>query len=281
MKPTWRLIVDGALPGAVNMARDAFLLERAGEPGEPFTVLRLYRWAVPTLSLGNKQVAERTADIAFCRERGIDVCRRPTGGGAVLHHLELTYAVVSSYRECFQPGILGTYLSLSRALQRGLALLGVPAEVEEKDPRAALRPDNFVKSPVPCFTSTSHYEITVAGKKILGSAQKRTKTAFLQHGSIPYAYDWALQAGAMRADAGVMQGVMACIGDWAPEFRALSPCVASPEIGRLETAFRQAFAEVFAVDLVPEPLNRDELARAATLETHYRVELPSAGQNHG
>lgn len=271
MKPTWRLIVDGALPGAQNMARDAFLLERAGEPGEPVTVLRLYRWAAPTLSLGNKQVAERTADLAFCRDRGIDVCRRPTGGGAVLHHLELTYAVVSSYRECFQPGILGTYLSLSRALQCGLSRLGVPAEVEEKDPRTALRPDNFVKSPIPCFTSTSHYEITVAGKKILGSAQKRTKTAFLQHGSIPYAYDWGLQAGAMRADTGIMRGVMSSIGDWAPEFRDVSPWVDSGEIRKLEEAFSRAFAEVFDIELVPGSLGIDELARAAALEPLFTV----------
>ena len=88
MERQWRLVVDGDLPGARNMARDVALLEAVADGEAPPTV-RLYGWGPPCLSIGRHQGIEG-ADLAFCRAEGVDVVRRPTGGRALLHHLELT-----------------------------------------------------------------------------------------------------------------------------------------------------------------------------------------------
>ena len=90
---TWRLIVEGAQRGAWNMAVDEALAE-AVDAASSAPVLRLYRWSPPCLSLGFAQPYE-AADAGFCAAHGVDVVRRPTGGRAVLHHLELTYAVAA------------------------------------------------------------------------------------------------------------------------------------------------------------------------------------------
>ncbi len=280
METNWRLIIDGPLRGTENMARDALLLEQAENSAEPVTSLRFYRWTVPTLSLGRKQLPHLSADLDFCREKGIDVVHRPTGGGAVLHHRELTYSVVSNDYGRFGAGILPTYLAVARALQQGLQALGVPAEIDEKDPRSAFRPENFVKSPVPCFTSTSHYEITVEGRKILGSAQKRLKRAFLQHGSIPCAYDWPLQAGAMRWDAAFMQTVMSCVGDYAGAARAEEPSAAEAYFHRMEEAFGGAFARVFGAELRPGPFTAEELPAVAAKEGLFLAKADSHPAAH-
>ncbi|MFN2371507.1 MAG: biotin/lipoate A/B protein ligase family protein, partial [Candidatus Krumholzibacteriia bacterium] len=88
-----RVLLDGALPGAANMARDRDLLA-AHRPGDD-PVLRIYRWDPPAVTIGyNQQLADFDAD--GVRTAGWDVVRRPTGGRAILHADELTYAVVGT-----------------------------------------------------------------------------------------------------------------------------------------------------------------------------------------
>ncbi len=89
----WRLILDGNLPGSLNMARDMAVLETVSAGDSPPT-LRLYGWNPPCLTIGKHQGLD-AVDLDFCRREGIDVVRRPTGGRALLHHLELTYSVVA------------------------------------------------------------------------------------------------------------------------------------------------------------------------------------------
>ena len=79
------------------MARDVAILERLDRRQGPPT-LRLYGWTPPCLTLGRHQGVE-AADLEFCREHGVDVVRRPTGGRALLHHLELTYSLVAPLGE--------------------------------------------------------------------------------------------------------------------------------------------------------------------------------------
>jgi len=275
MQGPWRLVIDPALPGEENMARDAALLRLLEESGQPGSVLRFYRWRVPTLSLGNKQRAGLAADLEFCRSHGIDVVRRPTGGGAVLHHLELTYSVISNDRHHFPANsILETYLLVSRALCRGLALLGVTARIVERGPLGRVRADNYIRKPVPCFSSASHFELLVGERKLIGSAQKRLKQTFLQHGSIPCRYDWGLQAGSMKTPVEELQPLMTCIGDH------LEP-VPSPD--ELAAAFGRGFREVFRLggDWAPEGLTSAELELAARLRPEYAVERPPAEPSVG
>jgi lipoate-protein ligase A len=170
-----RVIRDGARTGAYNMARDAELL-RAQRPEDP-PVLRLYRWTPPAVSLGYNQ-----DEAAFDRERiaalGYDLVRRPTGGRAILHAEELTYAVVgASPSPLFGATLHTSYDRINRALLAFLRDLGIAAEISAGESRAAARG-------LVCFDSAGLHEVRVGGRKLIGSAQRRTGGVFLQHGSI-------------------------------------------------------------------------------------------------
>lgn len=170
-----RLLVDPPLPGAENMARDAALLAAQRPDGEP--LLRLYRWSPPAVSLGYNQDAARF-DAAAIAARGWDLVRRPTGGRAILHHQELTYALVgASPSPLFGATLHSCYEVINRALLGFLRDLGIEAEESGPEPREALRGAS-------CFRSAGQHEIRVGGRKLIGSAQRRTGSVFLQHGSI-------------------------------------------------------------------------------------------------
>ena len=124
---SWDLILDDALDGAYNMAIDAALLDEVEHSPEPKTIVRFYRWRRPTVSLGRNQKIDAAVDRDFCGEHGIDIVHRPTGGRAVLHDDELTYAVASNDSTCFGDTIYANYKSVSEALCEGFIVLGVPA----------------------------------------------------------------------------------------------------------------------------------------------------------
>jgi lipoate-protein ligase A len=179
----WRLIFDPPQDGFHNMALDEALLERcrSGDfaPGS-FPVLRIYAWSVPTLSLGRFQDALRAVDQGFCRDRGIPVVRRPTGGAAVLHDREVTYCLVGpTQAPPFEGSLLDSYRRIAQGIAGGLSLLG--AEPDPPVPAPSIHPRAL---PVQCFARASSYETTIQGRKVVGSAQVRRKGASLQHGSI-------------------------------------------------------------------------------------------------
>ena len=170
-----RVILDGARTGEANMAADRRLLD-GHRPGDD-PVLRLYRWDPPAITVGYNQNLE-DFDAAAARAAGYDVVRRPTGGRAILHADELTYAVVgSSPGPLFGDSLHAVYMTINRALVAFLAELGLAAEISEGEDRADARG-------LVCFRSAGRYEIGVAGRKVVGSAQRRTRGCFLQHGSI-------------------------------------------------------------------------------------------------
>ncbi|MFO7608031.1 MAG: hypothetical protein R6X35_02360 [Candidatus Krumholzibacteriia bacterium] len=140
-------------------------------------MLRIYRWDPPAVTIGyNQQLADFDAD--GVRTAGWDVVRRPTGGRAILHADELTYAVVgTSPGPLFGDSLHDVYLTINRALVAFLADLGIAAEISTGESRDDARG-------LVCFKSAGLYEIAVAGRKLVGSAQRRTGGCFLQHGSI-------------------------------------------------------------------------------------------------
>lgn len=173
---TWRLIVDDARDGAWNMAVDDAIVAAVGR-GDSLPTLRFYRWEPPCLSLGRGQPAT-DADLAACERAGYTYVRRPTGGRAILHKDELTYSVALPLSDPRAAGdIVESYRRLSEGLAEGLRALGVPVE------RAA--PGKAADTTPACFETLTGYEIIVGGRKLLGSAQFRTRTALLQHGSLP------------------------------------------------------------------------------------------------
>ena len=122
----WRRIVSGPLGGAANMALDEALF-RSVQAGISPPVLRLYRWQPATVTLGYAQRGEAQVNWAACRSLGIDVVRRLTGGRAVLHDREVTYAVIASDRqELFGGRVLDNYRVSAHLLQHCLEQLGLP-----------------------------------------------------------------------------------------------------------------------------------------------------------
>ncbi len=145
--------------------------------------LRLYSWNPPCLSLGHAQ-SFKDVDIERLRAHGWEVVRRVTGGRAILHTDELTYSVTGSAEEpVLAGGVLESYNRLARALLYAVQSLSVPVEMKEHVGHAS-----SMTNPV-CFEVPSTYEITVDGKKLIGSAQARKKEGVLQHGSLPLTGD--------------------------------------------------------------------------------------------
>jgi lipoate-protein ligase A len=219
------------------MAIDSALLDEVHSSSAPRTILRFYRWQRPTISLGRNQKIDKAVDVEYCRANGIDVVHRPTGGRAVLHDDELTYAVISNDTSCFGDTIYGNYKRVSEALCRGYNSLGVPA---------ILAPDTRKPGPLttggdpPCFLSPSRYELMVDGRKIAGSAQRRIRHTFLQHGSMPITCDRAVLARATRLpDVALLEQEMAGIAEFLDE---------RPSIEDLSGAFIRAFEEQFSIE---------------------------------
>lgn len=117
--------------------------------------------------------------------RNIDLVRRPTGGRAVLHDAELTYAVAVPSRAL--GGARETYRVLNHALLNAVRSLGTMADIHG-DPNESALP----LSAGPCFQSPAEGEVTVNGRKLIGSAQARIGGALLQHGSIMISGDQTL-----------------------------------------------------------------------------------------
>lgn len=170
-----RILMDGARDGAWNMARDAALLAEH-RPGDP-PVLRLYRWSPPAVSYGYHQSLDGF-DAAAIAAAGYGLVRRPTGGRAILHADELTYAVVgASPSPLFGDTLHATYTRINDALLLFLRDLGLDADVSGGESRDDARG-------LVCFKSAGRHEINVRGRKLVGSAQRRHGESFLQHGSI-------------------------------------------------------------------------------------------------
>ena len=177
---SWRFLNSGPADGATNMAVDEAIFEGVDGGSSPPT-LRVYAWAPPTVSTGHSQKVSTELDLEACRKRGFGVVRRPTGGRAVLHAGELTYSVVGRSGEPPLGGsIAESYRAISSGLLLGLTELGVRAELA---PAATASRGRGEVAP-PCFVSAGRFEVVVAGRKLIGSAQRRAGRAVLQHGSL-------------------------------------------------------------------------------------------------
>jgi lipoate-protein ligase A len=161
------------------MALDEAILLSVVE-GESPPTLRLYAWEPPCLSIGYAQpIAD--VDQNVLHNFGWDLVRRPTGGRAILHTDELTYAIIASNtNRHVGGGVLESYRRISRGLIAALTLLGLSVEVQPNLPITEEQRSNPV-----CFQVPSAYEITVDGRKLIGNAQVRRRGGVLQHGSLP------------------------------------------------------------------------------------------------
>jgi len=162
-------------PGTENMGLDQALLDDVDHRGD-VAYLRLYRWNPPCLSFGRNEPALSRYDRSEIERLGVDVVRRPTGGRAVWHDDEVTYAVAAPVAAfgCLRD----SYHAIHERLARALRALDVDATLA---PPGA-RPGSL--SAGACFAQPVGGEVLVRGRKVVGSAQVRQGSAFLQHGSI-------------------------------------------------------------------------------------------------
>jgi len=176
---------DGAHGARENMRRDSALLEAAAAGELDGTVLRLFAFDPPGITLGRSQAPERELDLDRLRRDGLEWAMRPTGGRAIFHEHEWTFSLVT------RPGPGGwapdppsAYARTCALLLRGLRSLGVPVELAAGSPRGVGAPRDRDGPAAPCFASTARHELLLHGRKFAGIAQRLVRGALLQQGSL-------------------------------------------------------------------------------------------------
>lgn len=262
MQSPWRFVDTGPGTAALNMALDEALLLRH-EAGEAPPTLRVYSWCQPTLSVGYAQQVLQEVDLEACAAQGVDVVRRPTGGRAVLHDQEVTYSVVLPLvLEDGATTLTEHYRRIGLALETACRGLGLPVQLARPQVRAAS--GHRLPSPA-CFAALSRYEVSVAGKKLVGSAQKRAQHAVLQHGSIPLHLDRQRLFHCLRVPATQRE---ALVHEAYTTMVAVNE-VAQPPVtaGALQAALRHGFSVTFGVELHEAPITAAEWTLADALHT--------------
>jgi len=258
----WRFIESGSQAGALNMALDEAILE-AHLAGETPPTLRVYGWHPPAVSLGRFQRVDRSVDLDACRQLGVDVVRRPTGGRAILHTAdEVTFGLVICAQRLGASGVMDAYRALAQGIIAGLRLLGLEARLVERT-----GPSGSAAAQDPaCFAVKARCDLVVGSAKLVGSAQVQRQGAILQQNSLP-----------LRLRP----------GDWAAVFRrsgeapqAMGLCdAAAREVSHEEAAdaLRRGFAQAFGVSLEESRISEREEAAARDLVGKAEVRLTSTG----
>lgn len=262
----WRLLDTGPADGAWNMAVDEAMLE-AGGAGLLVPTLRFYAWQPAAVSLGYFQPLDQAISLEEIARRGFGLVRRPSGGRAILHKDELTYSVTVS--EKLVPdgqSVMGSYRSISRGIEAGLALLGLGAELHDRKAEE-MKAQGL---PTVCFAKAAKCDMTVQGRKIVGSAQTRRRGIIMQHGSVPIHLDPEEHLAVMPGD-GVDEASKAKLREAA--------CGVGDALGRplsyeeLAVALAQGFAQRLGLVLEPGELTAWELERAQELKaTKYATD---------
>jgi len=252
--PAWRLIDTGALDGPQNMAVDEALLT-CFDPERSRPVLRFYAWAPPAFSVGRFQRAEDAVHVGRCVEAGIPVVRRLTGGGCIYHGGELTYSIVCAARHLGgNDGVKESYRRLCGFLLKAYRKLGLAPcfAVDALPDRSGLG----VRTPL-CYAGREEYDIMIAGSKLGGNAQRRSRGVIFQHGSIPLAPTLHDAAPFLRAPA----------GRWSLSLRETGAATGETEIKQL---LEDSFRENLEVSLERTGLSAEEdTAAGRLLENKY------------
>ena len=229
--PAPRLIISENADPFWNMALDEVLLSSAHEG----LTLRLYSWNRPTLTLGYFQKSGEF-DLDRMEADGFAVTRRMTGGGAILHDKELTYSVHLPLRFAELPeDVMDSYLYLLKPIRESLGGFGVESQLgcrDEATDRESI-----------CFSRKHCTDLLVDGKKLVGSAQRRTKNRLAQHGSI------LLEPHAIMPET-------AWLNQRAERVVTFS---------ELSDQLVARFSELFKAELIPSQPTEEEEAQAAQL----------------
>jgi len=223
-----RTLETGFNPAMNNMAIDEALMETVGE----VPILRIYGWRPAAVSIGYFQSMNEEVNFAKCREVGVDVVRRLTGGGAVLHECELTYSFIS--RE-YPKNIMESYRWICDAIVMSINRLGFDA--------------NFVPL----------NDIVIAGKKVSGNAQTRRNGVLLQHGTILLGVDVDKMFSVLKVPSEKLRDKI--IKDAKERVTSLARIT----FDDMATSLKTSFAAKFESKLITDALSTKEISRARWL----------------
>ena len=228
--------------GDVQMELDAALLRWAAA-GSGRLVVRTYGWTRPTLSLGRIEPWPEGWDVDAIRRDGLDVARRPTGGDAVLHDEEATFAMAASVPGPWADSPRAFADRVADAVAEAYRTLDLAAERVPSSERGPALPAGAT----PCFARTAPGEVRVGAFKLAGIASKFTRGGALSHASLPLTGRHR-DVARYRLDATVAAALLAgharSAGEWlgTPPPRAL-----------IEDRIVTAVARTFGVVLEPAP----------------------------
>jgi lipoate-protein ligase A len=235
------------------MAIDQALLDRASRDGENW--LRLYQWGPYCLSFGRHEPATRRYDPRLIAELGLDTVRRPTGGRAVWHAQEVTYALAAPSLRF--GSLRAAYLEIHGMLADALRGLGTEASLARPVRTSPLDSG-------PCFSQAVGGEIMIEGRKVVGSAQFQQEGALLQHGSILLEDNQDFVLGLMR---GASLARSSHVSDEPSSHPGADRPYRRSEVAEGITRAAEArWAGEWDLDPDPEPV----LRTASSLYPHYR-----------
>jgi len=279
MNSSWRLIVERAQDAFTNMAIDEAVLMHCIE-GVSAPTLRFYEWEKPSISIGYGMDVEEEANLSLCRERGVPLVRRMTGGGLVFHKCDITYTAVFPEDFCPEQGsrtpkrlsVLESYRLVNGAIAEGLKELGIDTSLLGRDERKAHSKQETANV---CFSNPTVYDILHDGRKLAGSAQRRKKGWILHQGSMLFSSDFVsmcaflppVRSGARaRAEAGALQGRPAAQNPMAATAVCLEEILGGkPQRDEIVDALSEGFARALGVNLERAPLRKSELDMAEQL----------------
>ena len=246
MTDQWRLIDMRIENAPTQMAIDEAIAIARIPQGTPNTI-RLYRWNPSAVSIGYFQSIEKEVNLPACKEYGVDVIRRITGGGAVYHDYngEVTYSLVAPESDPKMPrDILESYQLICGAIVNGLKHIGVESE---------FKPVN---------------DITAGGKKISGNAQTRRHGVVLQHGTVLVDSDIQRMFQVLRvSDAKISDKMIKAVEERVTNIRRhLGKPISFDEI---RDALVKGFEKTFGIELVPGKLTAEEERLVEELKAKY------------
>ncbi len=239
----WRYIDSGIGTAAWNMAVDEALLSCFSQGDLP--ILRLYGWK-PALSLGRFSEPSENLDMDRIKRDGIGCVRRITGGGILVHGDDLSYAMILPRSFIAERGVRESYRYLCGFLLRLYGALGLSAAFAQERALAEKQTDI-------CLAGREAYDIVINGNKIGGNAQRYSRQAMLQHGTIPIDLDRGrfeplfLKESGLK-DAATLRREHSMMGQ-----------------ERLKAFVLEAFTETFGAQVQKDALREDELKLAEKL----------------
>ncbi len=243
------LMVSPSRDAVSNMALDEAMIETAAESGT--TLVRLYSWATPSVSFGRNQRALGVYSAERCTAAGVPAVRRMTGGRALLHAREVTYAVAAPVAAAAT--LRGGYEAINDMLLAALRALDVP--VERAAPRERLASPGLA----PCFETPAAGELVIGDRKLVGSAQHRGAQAFVQHGSI-----------LLDDDQGLLHALALVPLPPVPAPATLHGIDATLDTGRVLGALAEALRGVVTGSFVELPDSAIPAEHVRAAETRYR-----------